>query len=805
MTEIEKQVTGTTRSLISVTGVVQGVGFRPFVYQLALRNGLSGRVVNSSAGVEIDIEGSAESVDALLTSLTEEAPPLARITAIRTAAAMPIGYREFIIGDSLEEDGAYQLVSPDSCTCDSCLDELFDPADHRFRYPFINCTNCGPRFTIIEGLPYDRPRTTMRIYNMCPECRAEYEDPGDRRFHAEPNACPICGPTLWLADEAGKTLPADDPVAAAAAALREGKILALKGLGGFQLACLATDEEAVRRLRLRKRRPHKPFAVMMETADDAALHCHVSPAERRLLAAAERPIVLLEQLRDSDISPAVAPRLRHLGVMLPCSPLHFLLMRDLQVPLVMTSGNLAEEPICRTNSEAQNRLYGIADLFLYHDRQIVSTYDDSVAMIVDGEPALIRRARGYAPLPVKLPVRSEPVLAVGGELKNTFCLTHGDDAFVSQHIGDLKDVETLLHFERTEALYERLFCARPGHLACDSHPDYLSTIYSIERDINPVRVQHHQAHIASCLAENGFLDRALGVALDGTGLGDDGGIWGGEFFVGSLEQGFRRAAHFENMPLLGGEAAIREPWRMALAATWEYSPNDIDFVAERFEIPGKKLALLIRQLEAGLNCPKTSSCGRLFDAVAALTLKRHDISYEAQAAVEFEALAFDTGEEETFGPEEMPDRRMPEIAAGVELAETAAGLAIGDLSSRLGSVSYRFSIDRSFTPWIISPAQVIKRVIRNLSQGESLDKISRRFHLGLAEAIVRTCIGLTELHELSAVALSGGVFQNRLLLELVRAGLVREGLEALIHRQLPSNDGGISYGQAAIASYKYRD
>ncbi|MHB9112386.1 MAG: carbamoyltransferase HypF [Thermoleophilia bacterium] len=798
------QTCETTRALITVSGVVQGVGFRPFVYLHAAGLGLAGSVANTVSGVEIDVEGPLKSIEELLVALQEAPPPRARITGIRIAAAEATGRARFEIEPSKNDVGGSQIVSPDSCTCDDCLAELFNPSDRRFHYPFINCTNCGPRFTIIEGLPYDRHLTTMKIFPMCPDCREEYEDPGNRRFHAEPNACPVCGPSLWLAGADGKALPVSDPVAAAAAALRKGDIVAIKGLGGFQLACLATDDEAVLKLRSRKHRPHKPFAIMVETADDAALHCRMTVVERRLLEAVERPVVLMERLDESDISPTVAPHLGQLGMMLPCAPLHFLLMAELQTPVVMTSGNLSEEPICRTNEEAGRRLQGIADYFLFHDRNIVSTYDDSVAMVTAGEPRLLRRARGFAPLPVKIPVSGEPVMAAGAELKNTFCITRGDDAFISQHIGDLKDVETLLQYERTVSLYERLLGVRPGHIVCDSHPDYISTAYSMERNSAPMRVQHHRAHVASCLAENGFTDKAVGVALDGTGFGDDGGIWGGEFFVGGLRSGFERAAHFEYMPLLGGEAAVREPWRMALAATWEYFPAGVPFVADRLGIPEKKLQLLLRQLEVGLNCPQTSSCGRLFDAVGSLAMKRLSVSYEAQAAIEFEALAARELKQATLIPKETGGRRITDVLASMMTGADDPARGSDSSYPLPGSSSYSFSIDRGVSPWILSPARVIKRAVSNLMAGESAELVSRRFHIGVAEAIVQTSLGLAEQHDLTAVALSGGVFQNRLLFELVKGGLEREGLKPLMHCQVPCNDGGISLGQAAIACYQYR-
>lgn len=798
------QTDETTRVLVSVSGVVQGVGFRPFVYQQAVELGLSGTVLNTVSGVEIDAEGPLRAIESLLMALQETPPPRAQITGIKISAAEVSGRSGFKIEVSSAAGGGNQLVSPDSCTCGNCLSELFDPSDRRYHYPFINCTNCGPRFTIIESLPYDRHLTTMKVFPMCPDCREEYENPADRRFHAEPNACPVCGPSLWLADADGKVLPSNDPVAAAATALRNGEILAIKGLGGFQLACLATDDDAVLRLRRRKHRPHKPFAIMVETADDAAMQCRITPAERRLLEMVERPIVLMEQLDDSDISPAVAPHLRQLGVMLPCAPLHFLLMAEIQIPVVMTSGNLAEEPICRTNVEAGRRLHGIADLFLFHDRKIISAYDDSVTMIAAGERQMLRRARGFAPLPIKMPVSGKPVLAAGAEMKNTFCITRGDDAFVSQHIGDLKDVETLLQYERNITFFEKLFQIEPSHIVCDCHPDYISTAYSLERHASPMMVQHHRAHVASCMAENGFTDKAVGVALDGTGFGDDGAIWGGEFFVGGLSSGFERAAHFDYMPLLGGEAAVHEPWRMALAVAWKYFPEGVDFVADRFEIPEKKLQLLVRQLKAGLNCPQTSSCGRLFDAVGSLAMKQPLVSYEAQTAIELEALAYSTSRHGA----PMPDRgdgRITDVRADrIPDADDFLPGADG-YSRRQGSVSYHFSVDCGVTPWIVSPARTIKRVVSSLIAGESPELVSRRFHMGLAEAIVRTSMGLAEKHDLTAVALSGGVFQNRLLLEMVKDGLDREGLTALMHRQVPCNDGGISLGQAVMACSRLCD
>ncbi|GBE58429.1 carbamoyltransferase HypF [bacterium BMS3Abin01] len=772
MSSTEQSVSGIMRIAVFVTGIVQGVGFRPFIYRIASDAGLSGFVLNTSEGVEIEVEGPGDIIDAFVDAVRRQAPPLSRITGLDTAPAVPTGETGFSIRPSSRLPGKHQLVSPDSCTCDDCLAEMRDPDDRRFGYPFINCTNCGPRFTIIEGLPYDRQLTTMRKFTMCPRCRAEYEDPADRRFHAEPNACPECGPGLWLAGNSGTVMTADDPIAAGAAALNEGMVLAIKGLGGFQLACLATDEDAVRRLRRRKRRPRKPFALMAVSLDDIALNCRLSAAESDLLASPQRPIVLLDSLDGGDIAASVAPGLGHLGMMLPYTPIHFMLMDQVDGPLVMTSGNMSEEPICRTNTEAVSRLGGIADMFLLHNRGIRSTYDDSVLMVVDDQPLMIRRARGYAPLPVRLPhVSSEPILATGADLKNCFSLTSGDEAFVSQHIGDLENAETLFHLEYTEALYEQLFDTTPTRFVCDRHPGYLSTAYCLEHSPSPLKVQHHRAHVASCLADNSYRGRALGVAMDGTGFGDDGLIWGGEFFSGSIDEGFERLAHLDSFPLLGGEAAIHEPWRTALALTWQYAPDSVDYVCDRFRVAGPRKELLLRQLEGGLNCPRTSSCGRLFDAVAALSLGSTDVSYEAQAAMELEAAASKATED------------------------------IGDaLLNKFQSLPYRFTLEIREHPWRLSPARLISRLMEDLQRDAGVGHIALQFHLALADSIIRVCERLAERESLDTAALSGGCFQNRLLLRLVTGGLRQRGITVLIHKQVPPNDGGISLGQAAIAA-----
>jgi len=555
-------------SKISVGGVVQGVGFRPFVYRLAQEHNLKGWVRNTSGNVEIEVEGDEETLENFLADLEAKAPPMAHIERVEATFYPLKGYTEFEIYQSLSQKGKYQLVSPDIATCKDCKREIFYPTDRRFGYPFTNCTNCGPRFTIIEDIPYDRAKTTMHKFQMCPECQQEYDDPLNRRFHAQPNACPKCGPSLELVNGNGNPIDYSNAIESASELLKAGKILAIRGLGGFHLACDATNEKAINILRIRKRRPSKPLAVMMSTLADIEKHCLVTLEEGKLLQSPQCPIVLLRwKPNSSNISPAVAPNLNYLGVMLPYTPLHHLLLRETGIPLVMSSGNLSEEPIAKDNSEALIRLSGIADYFLFHNRDIFARYDDSVYM-VEGVPQAIRRARGYAPFPTSLPFEAKQILACGAELKNTFCLTKDKHAFLSQHIGDMENEETLEHFENTIELYKKLFRIEPEIVAYDMHPEYLSTKYALniglEQGLSLVPVQHHHAHIVSCLVENKVEGPVIGVAFDGTGYGTDGTIWGGEFLLADWHS-FQRAGHLEYVPLPGGEAAIRKPYRMALS------------------------------------------------------------------------------------------------------------------------------------------------------------------------------------------------------------------------------------------------
>jgi hydrogenase maturation protein HypF len=751
---------------IRVRGVVQGVGFRPFVYRLAHQYNLSGWVRNTSGSVDIEVEGNSKALRSFLSDLEDKAPPMARIESVKASFHPSKGYTGFQIEPSLSQEGQYQLVSPDIATCPDCQREIFSSEDRRFGYPFTNCTNCGPRFTIIEDIPYDRPQTTMRKFRMCPKCHREYDDPLDRRFHAQPNACPDCGPALELVDSDGRPLEAKGVIKKAGKLLKEGKILAVKGLGGFQLACDATSDGAVNILRERKRRPSKPLAVMMATIKDIEKHCLISPEEKKLLESPQCPIVLLRWKQSSDISKAVAPRLKYLGVMLPYTPLHHLLLKEVGLPLVMTSGNLSEEPIAKDNDEALRRLKGIADYFLMHNRDIYARYDDSVYMVEGGWPVALRRARGYAPYPIFLPFKAKQILACGAEDKNTFCLTRDEHAFLSQHIGDMENEETLGHFEDTINLYKKLFRIEPEIIAYDMHPDYLATRYALEAGASSstkmVAVQHHHAHIAGCLAENGVKDRVIGVAFDGTGYGADGTIWGGEFLLADCKD-FKRVGHFEYIPLPGGAAAIKKPRRLALS--YLYSLLGEDFSLDGLPLAGldpAEIEIIKMQLKRKINSPPASSAGRLFDAVSALAGVRGEIDYEAQAAIELEMLAAD------------------------------------DIGK---SEPYPFSIEVEGGMRVVKLKELLAAVVDDIRSKVPTPVISLKFHYTVAGIVAGMCSLIAKDSKIKRVALSGGVFQNRLLLKLASAALKREGFEMLTHRLVPANDGGISLGQAVVANF----
>jgi hydrogenase maturation protein HypF len=759
----KKAVTVSTRVRVRVEGIVQGVGFRPFVFRLAEELGLGGFVGNDAAGVVIEAEGLPEAVDRLVATLREAPPPLAIVEAVRVAPLGPVGETGFSIATSEGGGQRQTLISPDVATCADCLAEVADPGDRRYRYPFTNCTNCGPRFTITRDVPYDRPNTTMAAFDMCAACAAEYEDPRDRRYHAQPVCCPACGPRLAFYGK-GDNASGEAALTAAATALAQGAVVAIKGLGGYHLAALAHDDDAVATLRARKHREDKPFALMVADATDAARLCHVDEHETALLTSPRAPIVLLARRGDAPVAHAVAPGNRELGVMLPYTPLHHLLLGDVGAPIVLTSGNMSDEPIAYLDDEAARRLAPIADAFLTHDRPIHMRVDDSVARVVRGEPMLLRRARGYAPQPIPLAHPCpRPALACGAELKHTFALAQQRRAVVSHHIGDLENYETLRSFTEGVAHYTRLFDIVPQVVAHDLHPEYLSTKHAGELDaVELAGVQHHHAHIASCLADNGRAERVIGVAFDGIGLGTDDTIWGGEILAADLT-GFERTAFLDPVPLPGATTAIRQPWRMAAAwldAAYDgQPPNDLDVVTRNHHQWADVLAVA----RSGVNSPPTSSMGRLFDAVAALAGVRDTITYEGQAAVELEQRA-DPG-------------------------QTAA---------------YPLPVDDAEAPLRLRAREMIAAIVEDLRAGRSAATVAGRFHAGVAAAVTAVCRAARERTGLSSVALSGGVFQNRLLAHRCADELERAGFEVLLHRRVPPNDGGISLGQLAVAAARDR-
>ena len=756
------------RLRIEVKGIVQGVGFRPFVYRLAKNCQLNGWVRNTSGNVAIEVEGPEEKVSRFLTLLSEKAPAAARVQEVITRRLPARGDTDFIIKKSQPEPGKYQPVSPDLATCPECLEEVFLPENRRYLYPFTNCTNCGPRFTIIRDIPYDRPMTTMSRFTMCPACQAEYDDPLDRRFHAQPNACPECGPSLQLTDRDGTPVTGQDPLRKAADLLHQGYIVAVKGLGGFQLACDATNQDVVARLRERKKRPGKPFALMMASLVEIEKHGYISPEEAELLLSPNAPIVLLRWRKDtSNVTSLVAENNKYLGVMLPYTPLHHILLHHVARPLVMTSGNLSEEPICQDNGEALRRLHDIADYFLLHNRDIHARYDDSVYLVERGTARAIRRARGHAPSPIHLPFKARQVLACGAEEKNTFCLTRDEYAFLSQHIGDMDNEETVEHFENTVGLYQQLFRVQPEFIAYDLHPEYLATKYALkyaaEKGLKAIAVPHHHAHVVSCLVEHEFREPVIGVAFDGVGYGTDGNLWGGEFIVGDWGS-FERVAHLEYVPMPGGAAAIRKPYRMALSYLYSLlgPETPLEGLPIMSQIAIDEVEIVKAQLKRRLNSPLTSGAGRLFDAVSALAGLRGQIDYEAQAAIELEMIA-------------------PDDVTGFE--------------------PYPFTIAKE-KPAVIKLHDLISAVVNDVRNGFRPDVISARFHLTVAQVILETCRLISRQSGLNTVALSGGVFQNRLLLNLAIEALERDGFQVLSHRLVPCNDGGISLGQAAIAHYQ---
>lgn len=749
------------RVRLRVEGTVQGVGFRPHVHRLAGELDLAGWVRNDRRGVVAEVEGYPLAVEAFLRLIAADAPPLARVERVLAVDADVTGERGFSIVESAAGGAADALVAPDAATCEDCLRELADPADRRFRYPFVNCTNCGPRYTIVRGVPYDRASTTMAGFELCPACRAEYHDPADRRFHAQPNACPQCGPQARLLDAGGDEVAgasdavaaASDAVAAAAAALRRGAIVAVKGLGGYHLACLAANAEAVRALRARKHREDRPFALLAGDLAAARALVWLTPAAEAQLLSPERPIVLASRRPGAAVAPAVAPGHPELGVMLPYTPLHHLLAADAGAPLVLTSGNVSDEPIAYRDEDALERLAGIADFFLVHDRPIHTRVDDSVVR----PGSILRRSRGYVPRALALPVPAQRyLLACGAELKSTFCLAREERAWVSHHIGDLKNVETLNSFGEGVELLERLFAVAPELVAHDLHPDYLSTRFALGLDgVEAVAVQHHHAHLAACLAEHGMAEPAVGAIFDGAGLGTDGSVWGGELLAGDLK-GFERAGHLWPVRLPGGDRAAREPWRMACAWLAEALGGPAPLPAALAgRVDGQVWRAVSEMVRTGLASPVTTSAGRLFDAVAALCGLRTHVTYEGQAAIELEAAC--------------------------DPAERGA---------------YELPVDGG----VLDARPLVLAVARDVERGVPAGVVAARFHHGLADATAAACVAAAGERGIGTVVLSGGVFQNRRLLERTSVTLRAAGLRVLVPERLPANDGGISFGQAAIAA-----
>jgi len=753
------------RLRIRYLGAVQGVGFRPHIYRLAKAHHLSGWVNNDASGVTVEVEGSAPELEKFLSQSVEKAPVLARIRSVEKNEIPALAGKDFVIRESDRSRVVSTQVSADAATCPDCLKELFDPKDRRYRYPFINCTNCGPRYTIIEGVPYDRPLTTMKIFKMCPECAAEYHHPPDRRFHAQPNACPVCGPRLALIDKDGNKI-SGDPIKNAVNLLAQGKIVAIKSLGGYQLACDAKNEKAVRTLRARKIREDKPFALMAGDLETIRQYARLSPAEAELLLSPERPIVLLKKSPGESLAKSLAPHQKNLGLMLPYTPVHHLLMRESKMVLVMTSGNLSDEPIACQDDEARDRLKSIADFFLAHNRPIYIRCDDSVARIFDEKIYPLRRARGYVPRPLELYFpEKRSLLAVGAHLKNTFAFAKAGQVILSHHIGDLDNLETLSAFEEGIEHFKRIFEIEPLMVVYDLHPDYLSTQYALSLHLPKLGIQHHYAHTAAVMAEHNLEGPVIGISMDGTGYGTDSAIWGGEFLIADWF-GFERKAHLKYIPMPGGEKAIKEPWRMALSWLDRIYGEKFWKLPLKFlkRINQKNAELMLQAGRKGINAPLTSSMGRLFDAVSSLIHLRLEANYEGQPAIELEMIA-DESEQD----------------------------------------AYEFSYLEEGGKILVEPEPLLRRIVEELGKKESPAKISARFHNGASKMIARVCKQLRERTGINQVALSGGVFQNLWLLSQAKRLLEDENFKVYVHQQVPANDGGISLGQAGVGLRRMKD
>ena len=746
---------------LKVNGIVQGVGFRPFVFQLADQYGLKGEVANTSSGVSIHIEGPPEHIASFEKDLSEKSPPLACIVEISSQRSAVKNHAEFAIVKSKGQSEMSTLISPDVSVCDDCLSEMLDPDDRRFRYPFINCTNCGPRYTIIDDIPYDRPKTSMRHFKMCPRCQAEYDDPTNRRFHAQPNACADCGPHVGLYDNRQNEINQhQDAVKKAAELLQKGYVLAIKGLGGFHLAADAANTDAVRRLRNRKLRQEKPLAIMSYDLEAIRQYARVGPEEEKLLTAIQRPIVLLRKKNPNTISEEVAPKNKYFGAMLPYTPLHYLLLQHGFDALVMTSGNLSEEPIAIDNDDAFNRLADIADYFLIHNREIYLRSDDSIVRQVAGARRFLRRSRGFVPIPIFLRNKVPPVLACGAELKNTICVTKKDQAFISQHIGDLENLPTYEFLKLTIAHLKRILDINPEIIAHDLHPDYLSTRYAMELPADhKIQVQHHHAHIVSCMSEHKLEGTVLGLSFDGTGYGTDGTVWGGEILI-VREHDFERAGHLAYVPMPGSTAAIKEPWRMAVSYLQGAYGNDFRNLnlPAMAAIENEKLTIISEMISKGINAPLTSSLGRLFDGVAAICGIHQRVNFEGQAAMALEMAAS------------------------------------GDSDS---VYEYEWDADGVYR---ILTEPIIRGVVDDVACGIPVGEISSRFHRTLICLFTDLCVVIGKERELDRVVLSGGVFQNSLLLTGLTRALEEINFQVFSHQQVPTNDGGIALGQAVVAA-----
>lgn len=746
-------------SVVVLKGIVQGVGFRPWVYRVARLHNLKGWVLNSKEGLITHLEGKKGKIDAFVKEVKRNPPPLSRIESIAVKKAELVGYSDFTIKESREDLDKVTLISPDICVCRDCLKEVFDPKDRRFKYPFANCTNCGPRVSIIIDTPYDRSRTSMKKFTLCERCRREYEDPLNRRFHAQPNACAKCGPSVILLDSVGNSISVENPIKKTAELLREGKILGVKGIGGFHIAADAKNSETVKELRRRKSRPHKPFALMIKNLETVRKYCHLTPGEAGWLKSPESPILLLKKKKRSPIAPECAPGNPYLGVMLPYTPLHALIFSEGSPDaLIMTSGNRRDEPLVVDDWEACQRLSGVVDYFLTHNRDIITRNDDSVALVLNGKLRIIRRSRGFAPYPLQLPMNVKPTLAYGAELKSTFCLAHNERAFISPHVGDLLNLETMSFLQELIEKFRRWFLIEPEIVVHDLHPEYISTRLAQQAGaLRLVAVQHHFAHVVSCMAENGVKSTVIGVAFDGTGYGTDGKIWGCEFLVADYTR-FERKAHLRYLPLPGGDASIKKPYRIAISYLTHLLGAEEAMLLEPRVNP-EELYTIQQQVKKGLFTTYTSSCGRLFDSVASILGICDTITFEAQAAMALEFTA-----DRSFGE------------------------------------PYGYEVIDANGTFIIDPKSMIEELVQDFKNGVSPKEIAGRFHSTIVEFASEICNLLREVENISEVVLSGGVFQNSLLLQGLSRRLRKNGFKVYTHSEVPTNDGGISLGQVVAAN-----